>query len=155
MLSLTATSARSAEAVRAVLERVGNRHDVPPLASTRERIPSLVRDLLQEIDPAGRHSLAPTALQALLQHSWPGEVRELRQTLAAVVAAGPPPVIERKHLPRHLRNPASRRQLALMEAAERDAIIKALDIAAGNKSAAAELLGIGRTTLYRRMRQLQ
>jgi len=47
-----------------------------------------------------------------------------------------------------------RRHLTLIEAAERDAIIKALDAAAGNKSEAAALLGIGRTTLYRRLRQL-
>lgn len=41
-----------------------------------------------------------------------------------------------------------------MEAAEREAIIGALDTSAGNKSEAAALLGIGRTTLYRRIRQL-
>ena len=42
----------------------------------------------------------------------------------------------------------------LLETAERDAIIKALDAASGNKSEAAELLGMGRTTLYRKLRQL-
>ena len=47
-----------------------------------------------------------------------------------------------------------RRHLTLIEAAEREAIIKALAAAGGNKSEAAGLLGIGRTTLYRRLRQL-
>jgi transcriptional regulator of acetoin/glycerol metabolism len=42
----------------------------------------------------------------------------------------------------------------MMESAEREAIIRALDAATGNKSEAAGLLGIGRTTLYRRIRQL-
>jgi hypothetical protein len=154
-LALTASSTRATAPVRAVLDRVGARQVVAPLAISRERIPTLVRDLLVELDADSRHSLAPTALQALLQHHWPGEVRELRMTLSALLATDPPSVIERKHLPPHLRTPAPHRQLALMEAAERDAIIRALEIAAGNKSAAAELLGIGRTTLYRRMRQLQ
>jgi transcriptional regulator of acetoin/glycerol metabolism len=44
--------------------------------------------------------------------------------------------------------------MTLLETAEREAIIKALDAASGNKSEAAEMLGIGRTTLYRRLRQL-
>ena len=155
ILVLTAAVSRADAAVRSVLDAVGSRHVVAPLGTARERIPMLVRDLLADLDGEGRHSLAPTALQALLQHSWPGEVRELRQTLAAVLASAPPPVIERKHLPSHLRTASPRRSLTLMEAAERDAIIRALEMANGNKSAAAELLGIGRTTLYRRMRQLQ
>jgi transcriptional regulator of acetoin/glycerol metabolism len=110
--------------------------------------------MLADLDPSGRHSLAPSALQALLQHPWPGQARELREVLAGVLAGDPPSMIERSHLPEHVRATAARRQLTLMEAAERDAILKALAIAEGNKSAAAELLGIGRTTLYRRMRQL-
>jgi transcriptional regulator of acetoin/glycerol metabolism len=155
VLVLTATSSRVQPSVRDVLARVGAAQVIPDLSSSRDRIPGLVRDLLNEIDPDGRHSLAPGALQAFLQHSWPGQVRELRQTLVEVLAGGPAPVIERAHLPHHLRSTVARRQLTLMEAAERDAILKALTIAEGNKSAAAELLGIGRTTLYRRMRQLQ
>ena len=63
-------------------------------------------------------------------------------------------MIERRHLPRHLQQSPPRRHLTLLESAERDAIIKALDMASGNKSEAAELLGMGRTTLYRRLRQL-
>lgn len=155
VLVVTAALTRADGAVRAVLDAVAARHVVPSLATAKERIPVLVRDLLSDLDQEGRHSLAPTALQALLQHSWPGEVRELRQTLAAVLATHPPSVIERKHLPAHLRTASPRRQLTLLEAAERDAIIRALEMVDGNKSAAAELLGIGRTTLYRRMRQLQ
>ena len=154
VLALTVASARAAASLTELLERIAKRHVIRPLAESRERIPTLVRDLLLELDPEGRHSLAPSALQAMLQHHWPGELRELRLTLAGVLGGRVPPVIERKHLPAHLRNPAPRRRLTLMETAERDAIIRALEMADGNKSAAAELLGIGRTTLYRRMRQL-
>lgn len=152
--ALTVASGRAPAVVTALLDRIGERQVIRPLADSRERIPALVRDLLLDLDPEGHHSLAPSALQAMLQHHWPGELRELKLTLLGVLTGGAPAVIERKHLPAHLRNPAPRRQLTLMEAAERDAIIRALEMAEGNKSAAAELLGIGRTTLYRRMRQL-
>jgi len=77
------------------------------------------------------------------------------QVLSDLLASDSPPVIERSHLPAHLRAKVVRRHLTLMEAAERDAIPKTLTVAQGNKSTAAELPGIGRTTLCRRMRQLQ
>jgi len=74
--------------------------------------------------------------------------------LTALIKQVPSSVIERKHLPLHLQQAPPRRHLTLLESAEREAIIKALDAASGNKSEAAELLGMGRTTLYRRLRQL-
>jgi transcriptional regulator of acetoin/glycerol metabolism len=79
---------------------------------------------------------------------------ELVATLSTLVKTVPSSVIERKHLPRHLQQAPPRRRMSLLETAEREAIIKALDAAAGNKSEAAELLGMGRTTLYRKLRQL-
>jgi transcriptional regulator of acetoin/glycerol metabolism len=98
--------------------------------------------------------MSPAALQSFVQYRWPGNITELVDTLAALVSQVHASVIERRHLPRHLQQAPPRRHLTLIEAAERDAIIKALDAAAGNKSEAAALLGIGRTTLYRRLRQL-
>ena len=80
-------------------------------------------------------------------------IAELSDSVTAVVRAVPASVIERRHLPRHLQQ-APRRSLTMMETAERQASIKALGAAEGNKSAAADLLGMGRTTLYRRIRQL-
>jgi transcriptional regulator of acetoin/glycerol metabolism len=74
--------------------------------------------------------------------------------VAHLVKSANASVIERKHLPKHLQQAPPRRHLTLIESAERDAIIRAMDVAEGNKSEAAELLGIGRTTLYRRLRQL-
>jgi hypothetical protein len=154
VLVLTSTADGAAPEVRKVLAQCGPVEVVPDLGASKERIPGLVRDMLAELDPGGRHSLAPSALQALLQYAWPGQARELREVLAEVLTGDPPPMIERSHLPERVRVTVARRRLTLMEAAERDAIVQALAIAEGNKSAAAELLGIGRTTLYRRMRQL-
>jgi transcriptional regulator of acetoin/glycerol metabolism len=119
-----------------------------------ERIPGLVKQVLDRIDPGGRHTISPAALQSFVQWNWPGNMTELVQTLTALIKQVPSSVIERKHLPLHLQQAPPRRRLTLLEAAEREAIIKALDAASGNKSEAAELLGMGRTTLYRRLRLL-
>ncbi|MFD4248356.1 sigma-54-dependent Fis family transcriptional regulator [Amycolatopsis thermoflava] len=126
-----------------------------PLARTPERIPGLVKRILDRVDPDRRHTVSPAALQAFMQWSWPGNIAELADTVAALVRDVPGSVIQVRHLPPHLRQAPPRRPLTLIEAAEREAIIKALDAAGGNKSEAAELLGIGRTTLYRRLRQLR
>lgn len=82
----------------------------------------------------------------------PGETSELVNTLTALVHEVPATVIQRRHLPAHLRQ--VRRSLNPLERAERDAIVNALEATGGNKSEASATLGIGRTTLYRRLRQL-
>jgi transcriptional regulator of acetoin/glycerol metabolism len=72
--------------------------------------------------------------------------------LTDLVRDVPASIIQRRHLPQHLQQSPPRRHLTMIEAAEREAIIKALDAASGNRSDAALLLGIGRTTLYRRLK---
>jgi len=150
-LLLTASKNDAPPAVRAALD------DLTPVARTRpltpDRIPGLVSEILGRLDPGGRHTLSPAALQALVQWNWPGNIAELADTLAKVLRDADAPVLQREHLPQHLRQAQPRRRLTLLEAAERDAVVKALDAAGGNKSEAAALLGIGRTTLYRRLRE--
>lgn len=153
-LFVTVDRTRCADAVRAGLDDIGYAATISALASTPERIPSLVKLVLDQVDPDGRHTMSPAALQSLVQWGWPGNMSELVETLSALVARVPSSVIERKHLPRHLQQAPPRRRMSLLETAQREAIIKALDAAAGNKSEAAELLGMGRTTLYRKLRQL-
>jgi hypothetical protein len=153
-LLVTADRGRCAAAVREILDGIGYAAEVQPLASTPERIPGLVKQALDRVDPGGRHTISPAALQSFVQWSWPGNMTELVETVTALIERVPSSVIERKHLPRHLQQAPPRRRMSLLETAEREAIIKALDAASGNKSEAAELLGMGRTTLYRRLRQL-
>jgi hypothetical protein len=153
-LLVTADRGRCAAAVREILDGIGYAAEAQPLAATPERIPGLVKQALDRVDPGGRHTISPAALQSFVQWRWPGNMTELVETLTALITQVPSSVIERKHLPLHLQQAPPRRHLTLLEAAERDAIIKALDAASGNKSEAAELLGMGRTTLYRRLRQL-
>lgn len=153
-LGITADRSHCGPAVLVVLDEIGYAAGTQPLASTPERIPGLVKKVLDRVDPSGRHTISPAALQSFVQWSWPGNMTELVETLTALVTQAKSSVIERRDLPRHLQQAPPRRRLSLLETAEREAIIKALDAAAGNKSEAAELLGMGRTTLYRKLRQL-
>lgn len=154
--SLFLTSSRDVAAtnVQAFIDAAGPAERTECLAQTPERIPGLVKALLNVVDPEARHTISPAALQSLVQWNWPGNIRELAETVAGLVSQATASVIERRHLPKHLQQSPPRRHMSMLETAERGAIIKALDAAGGNKSEAAALLGMGRSTLYRRLRQL-
>jgi hypothetical protein len=151
-LLMTAERGRASEAVRALLDEVGTQGVTQPLVSTPERIPGLVKRILDRVDPHSRYTMSPAALQSFVQWSWPGNLSELVEVVTSLVRAVPGSVIQRRHLPQHLQQAPPRRQLRMLESAEREAIIKALDATRGNKTEAADLLGIGRTTLYRRLK---
>ncbi|OZF55552.1 hypothetical protein CH293_06070 [Rhodococcus sp. 14-2470-1b] len=154
VLTFTVSMESSTPAIKNLVEEWGVDVHIRPLVDTPDRIPGLVRSVLDRVDTTRRHSMSPTALQSLMQAEWPGNIAELTDVLTTLASEVPTSVIERTHLPEHLQRAPARRKLTMMESAERVAIIEALDRAGGNKSLAAELLGIGRTTLYRRVRQL-
>lgn len=137
-----------------MLDEIGPLARTQPLARTPERIPGLAQRILERIDPARRHTLSPAAVQALMQWNWPGDLAELTAVLSTLAHEVSSAVIQRRHLPQHFQQRPPRRLLTPLERAERDAISNALEAAGGNKSEAAATLGIGRTTLYRRLRQL-
>ncbi|MHA7292221.1 sigma-54-dependent Fis family transcriptional regulator [Arthrobacter sp. MDT3-24] len=153
-LLLTSSRDHAAQAVQDFLDAGGPAVRTEALARTPERIPGLVRQILNVVDSEARHTISPAALQSMVQWNWPGNIAELAETVAELVRGVNNTVIERRHLPKHLQQAPPRRHMGLIETAEREAIIRALDAAGGNKSEAAELLGIGRTTLYRKLRQL-
>jgi hypothetical protein len=153
-LAMTGSSEAYSPALREAIGGLGSTVHTDALARTPERIPALVKRILERVDPARRHTISPAALQALVQWGWPGNIAELSATLTALVRDVPATVIQRKHLPLPLQQAPPRRNMTLMESAERDAIVRGLNAAHGNKSEAATLLGMGRTTLYRRLRQL-
>ena len=105
-------------------------------------------------------AIAPEAWTRLLAYQWPGNVRELRNVIEYAFAIGEGPVLEVRELPPELRGEAPPRTTRILqhtmapEDDERARILEALRIAGGLKSQAAELLGISRTTLWRRMREL-
>ncbi|MGR3935112.1 helix-turn-helix domain-containing protein [Streptomyces sp. BRA346] len=129
---------------------------LPPLRERVEDIPVLLPGLAGRPSP-GRPPLSWSldARRALEQHSWPGNVAELSQVVREVAehrrATGP---VRRGELPPGMRVPPAARRLSGMERAERTAILEALRRHGGNKARAAESLGIGRATLYRKLRAL-
>jgi two-component system nitrogen regulation response regulator NtrX len=138
---------------------------VPPLRERKEDIPSLAAYFLDEFVRAyGRKpkELTPQALDALAEHPWPGNVRELRNLIERIVILNPQSRIDARHIPLQLaRKPAHAKTAErygslqdVREAAEREYILKKLEESNGNVSRTAELLGLERSNLYRKMRAL-
>ncbi|WP_309484353.1 helix-turn-helix domain-containing protein [Streptomyces himalayensis] len=127
---------------------------LPPLRGRPEDIEELASRLAPEPAP-GHPPLTWTldAVRALEQHSWPGNVTELAHLVRAVAeqrrASGP---VRRSELPDAVQERPATRRLSAIERAERDAILEALRRHGGNKARAAAALGIGRATLYRKLR---
>jgi two-component system nitrogen regulation response regulator NtrX len=137
---------------------------VPPLRERREDIPALAQHFLAEFTRAyGRKAkeLTPQAFELLQEYHWPGNVRELRNLIERTVILHPQARIDARHIPLQARKPAAEKSgerygslQDVREAAERDYILKKLEEAGGNVSRAAELLGLERSNLYRKMRSL-
>jgi len=145
---------------------------LPPLRDRDGDIEILVTHFCEALgDEIGRRveSIAPDALDALTRYRWPGNVRELRNVVERALVLGDGPVLELDDLPPELLHaappagspaaatvvggpvvtPAKIRTLAELE---REAIDAALTATGGNKARAAALLGIDRTTLYRKLK---
>ena len=137
---------------------------VPPLRERKQDIPLLVREFLSEFGRQygrPRMEIAEDALALLHQYHWPGNVRELRNVIERVLILNPRVLrIERKHLPplTHKAGTRSTEEFSSLQQArdayEREYILKKIDEARGNVSRAAELLGLERSHLYRKMKAL-
>lgn len=127
---------------------------LPPLRERREEIEPLAQRFLEELSAGGRppSSLSGDALQALLRHNWPGNIRELRNRLqrASVFAKGE--VLEADDIFPEMRLVrAEEETLAdVRKRAEADLIERAIIAADGRIGDAARQLGISRTTLWKR-----
>ena len=94
------------------------------------------------------------ARKTLLTHPWPGNVRELRQKIMGAVLQAQTGVVMKEHLELAVTKPTSPVSFALRNDAEdKERILRALKQANGNRKVAAELLGIGRTTLYSKLEE--
>src|SRR5437867_9600716 len=137
--------------------------ELPPLRERLEDVPLLVDYFNENFSRAyGKQSkqFHPEALEDLQTYSWPGNVRELRNTIERVVIMHPGTKISASDLPPHSKEEppaASFRFPSFKEATDayhREFIQKKLAEAEGNVSRAAELMGVDRSHLYRRMRAL-
>jgi transcriptional regulator of acetoin/glycerol metabolism len=124
---------------------------LPPLRHRIEDIRELVPHLLQRYAPGRQIALAPDAMHTLLRGTWPGNVAELEQALRSALARRHTGQITVADLPESC-HATSRRVLSEWECIERDAIIRALMEANGDKVKAAVRLGISRATIYRKIR---
>ncbi|MBN2001455.1 sigma-54-dependent Fis family transcriptional regulator [candidate division KSB1 bacterium] len=135
---------------------------LPPLRDRREDIPDLVAHFLTQ-QQSHPENIDPKALKLLMQYAWPGNVRELENVIerALIMAAGG--IITIGDLPPHIRGEAEMPisvetrepdDLLSIDDMERRMIRKALTKAEGNKTKAAEMLGVTRRQLYSKMERL-
>ena len=137
---------------------------VPPLRERKEDIPLLTRHFLKEFAAAySRRSreITEDAMEVLVRYSWPGNIRELRNVIERLVIMNPTVhKFERKHLPPLMHREGSRSTSGFSTlhqaraAYERDYILKKLDENHGNVTRTAEVLGLERSHLYRKMKSL-
>ena len=134
---------------------------LPSLRERREDVPLLVQHFLQRLgaEHSPPRSLSPAAMERLLRYPWPGNVRELENVMERTAILAQVETIEPDDLPPHVTaglalGPAPNLggQQTLAEA-ERIQIIQTFERCGRNQSRAAEALGIGRTTLWRKLRE--
>ncbi len=149
---LTADLDAADDALTGLVRRLATTVRLPALAQSREYLPSLVRAMVADQPvPEARTRFSAAAWERLLAWHWPGNLAEMRTTVVVLARRAAGGVVEEADLPEELRGPA--RPLGLMESAERDAVAEALRTSDGNRTLAARALGIGRNTLYRKMRE--
>lgn len=137
---------------------------IPPLRERIEDTIELAHFFLYEFSLRYNrpiHSILQNVMQSLLEYHWPGNIRELRNTIERLVVFATDGVIKEEDLPyplqsnpRHIQSPASDELLSLqqeMEEHERRVILRAIELEKGNKMAAAKRLGISRATLYNKL----
>ncbi len=138
---------------------------MPPLRERREDIPLLVDAFLKKCAEANRKAvkgIGESALALLMDYPWPGNVRELENVIerAVTLARGErvlpedlPPAVHGSRGDKKVIDDAADRTLPLEEV-EKEYILRILDKTGGNKYQAAQLLGIDRKTLYRKLGEI-
>jgi DNA-binding NtrC family response regulator len=145
---------------------------LPSLRDRREDIPLLAAHFLDRIsrEHGTKFTLSDEALRTMMRHDWPGNVRELENSVERACALSSGPLLHLGDLPTQLQQQGlEARRIATIitesegaQAApevktladlERDAILGAIRVLKGDKLQAAKLLGIGKTTLYRKLKE--
>lgn len=134
--------------------------ELPPLRDRREDIPLLIEHFIKKFNQKYSRNfrgVSEGALAAIFQYDFPGNIRELENLLEGIIAVSPPEkeMVNEKDLKAHLvwkETKASEHTLLSLEKLEKFALEQAMRQTQGNKSKAAEMLGISRDTLYRKLR---
>jgi len=136
---------------------------IPPLRERKTDIPILAQAFLEKfVDPGGSVPiLSEDAMSMLTSYEWPGNVRELENAIQRAVALRSSPILHSGDLPSNVQNDPGSEPLVAddktvpLDEMERRAILQALQETYGDKLAAARALRIGKTTLYRKLKQYQ
>jgi len=140
------------------------RIELPPLRERSEDIPLLVNHFIEKFAQDAKRrveGIQAEALAALKCHDWPGNIRELEHTIERAVLLGKGAIIAVEDLPSHLvarsegafvAGQALAKRLTLYDL-EREYIGRVLESTRGNKTEAARILGVDRTTLYRKLEE--
>ena len=133
---------------------------LPPLRERREDIPGLVRLFLSKhkANLAGITRVSDEVMARLMNYDWPGNVRELENCIQRALALGTTPEIQVGDLPSNLLYSVGQPRrdataLATLQELERRAVLQALVATKGDRLRAARLLGIGKTTIYRKVKE--
>jgi two-component system response regulator HydG len=138
---------------------------IPPLRDRKQDIPLLIGSFLEKINSGvlQKHFIADEALRLMIEYDWPGNVRELENCVQRACTTCSLPTIQVNDLPTQLQNlnqkemPAeattASTDIVLLDALEKQAILNAIHILHGDKLEAARRLGIGKTTLYRKLKE--
>jgi two-component system response regulator HydG len=145
---------------------------LPGLRDRREDIPLLAAHFLDRMsrEKGQKFTLSDEALRTMMRYEWPGNVRELENSMERACALSSGPVLHLGDLPTQLQQQGlEARRAALAPAGEaeadgipeirpladmeRQAIVGAIRVLNGDKLQAARLLGIGKTTLYRKLKE--
>ncbi|MGB6192963.1 MAG: sigma-54 dependent transcriptional regulator [Terracidiphilus sp.] len=146
---------------------------LPALRDRREDIPLLAAHFLDRIskERGTKYQLSDEALRTMMRHEWPGNVREIENAVERACALSSGPVLHLGDLPTQLQQEGLAAHHAAAEARrsgaataetpgvkpladlEREAILGAIRALNGDKLQAAKLLGIGKTTLYRKLKE--
>jgi len=135
---------------------------LPPLRDRKSDIPILVTAFLEKFSESNGpvRTISDDAMRRLIAYDWPGNVRELENAIERAVALGSGPIVHVADLPSNLQYSASERvpekdEILPLEELERRAILRTLRETGGDKLSAARMLGIGKTTLYRKLKLYQ
>jgi len=132
---------------------------MPSLRDRKEDVPSLVQHFLGRFgNEKTVAQVSDEALARMMSYDWPGNVRELENCIQRAVSLGSGAFIQMQDLPSamlyHLaRQSSSRQDLTSLQALEQQAIRQALQATGGDRVRAAKLLGIGKTTIYRKLKE--
>ena len=135
---------------------------LPPLRERRDDIPVLVTAFLRECSEENGKKVAeltPDAMNVLMAYDWPGNVRELHNTVEQMVVLARSEKLTLRDVPAAVRGGADLTKITVVrsgmtvEEAERQLIVQALKETNGNRTKAAERIGISRRTLHRKLNQ--